>query len=192
MATSIAADTITPEQFAALPNSQDYELVDGRLVERNMGNKASWVGSRLIARLVRHVEENRLGWVFTSDNGFRIDPTRPNLVRRPDISFVRFGRFPNEEPSDVYDRLAPDLAVEVISPGDASIEVEEKTNEYLAAGVRLVWVVQPTVQRVMIYRADGTLAALRATDELSGEDVVPGFRCSVAELFQPPVPRAST
>lgn len=191
MATSVLPDIITPEQLAALPNSRDYELVDGRLVERNMGNKAAWVATQINCKLANHVQGHQLGWVFTSDNGFRIDPDRPNLVRRPDISFVRFGRFPSEEPSDVYDQLAPDLAVEVVSPGDASIEVEEKVNEYLAAGVRLVWVVQPTVQRIMIYRGDGTLAALRASDELSGEDVIPGFRCSIAELFQPPVPRTS-
>jgi len=189
MTTAIASELTTPDQFAALPNSKVFELIDGQLVERKMGNKSSWVAGQIFKHLGNYVDDNGLGWVFISDNGFRLDPERPTLIRRPDVSFVRAGRLPNEEPSDVYDRLAPDLAIEVISPTDIIAELDEKVNEYLAAGVRLVWVIHPTVRRLMVHRIDGTLAALRAGDELSGEDVIPGFRCLVEDLFKSKVIR---
>ena len=82
--------------------------------------------------------------------------------------------------------IVPDLAVEVVSPNDLSEEVEEKVDEYLRAGVRLVWVVHPQRKTIRIHRADGTVQDLRQTDELSGEDVIAGFRCPVSEVFRLP------
>jgi Uma2 family endonuclease len=78
----------------------------------------------------------------------------------------------------------------VISPNELYSEVEEKVDEYLAAGVRLVWVIDPPHRSVRIHRADGTVTDLHESDELSGEAVVPGFCCPVAELFHPPVAAA--
>ena len=81
--------------------------------------------------------------------------------------------------------IAPDLAVEVISANDLVAELDEKTEEYLAAGIPLVWVIDPEVRTVVIHRGDGTLAKLRENDDLTGESVIPGFHCKVAELFPP-------
>jgi Uma2 family endonuclease len=186
MATGFATEIVTPEQLAAMPNDKDFELVDGRLVERKMGNKSNWIATQLTRLLSNYVDENRLGWVFAFEAGYRLDPARPNNVRKPDVSFVRLGRLPNEEPADAYDQLAPDLAAEVISPSDTFRELEEKVMEYLQAGVRLVWVISPVLHTVTVYRPDGTITALRDSDELTAGDVVPGFRCKVSDLFAMP------
>jgi Uma2 family endonuclease len=96
---------------------------------------------------------------------------------------------PDEEPADAYDRLAPDFAAEVISPGDTVSELDQKVEEYLAAGVKLVWVINPRLQVVRVYNPDGRIETLRITDELSGGSVIPGFRCAASALFNRPVPR---
>lgn len=192
MATDLTSATFTPEQFALLPNEKDYELVGGKLVERPMGNKSSYVSFRLAVLLDRFVSQHRLGWVFHGDAGYRLDPARPNHVRKPDVSFIRIGRLPNEKPADTYDQLAPDLAVESVSPTDTVLELDEKIEEYLKAGVRLVWIINPDLRSVKIFRPGRPILEIRNGDELSGEDVVPGFSCKVSELFaalnSPPSP----
>jgi Uma2 family endonuclease len=120
------------------------------------------------------------------DAGYQLFPTSPYTVRKPDVSFVRYGRLPGEQPPPGYAKLAPDLAAEVISPNDFYEEVDEKIEEYLRAGVRLVWVISPRNHTIRVYRLDGTSQSLREADELSGEDVLPGFRCRVADLFPSP------
>jgi Uma2 family endonuclease len=191
MATDLAIQPITPDQLAAMPNDNDFELVDGRLVERKMGNKANWVATELARILGNHVHDHELGWVFTAEAGYRLDPSRPNNVRKPDVSFVAAGRLPDEEPAVAYDRLAPDLAVEVISPGDTVHELDEKVEEYLSAGVHLVWVINPELQIVRVHKPDGTVVTLRINDELDASEVVQGFRCLVSAMFKRPVTRRS-
>jgi Uma2 family endonuclease len=133
--------------------------------------------------LNQFVRQHRLGWVFSSDTGYRLDPARTNHVRKPDASFVRSGRLPNDKPADTYDQLAPDLAIESVSPNDTVLELEEKIEEYLQAGVRLIWVINPDLRTVKIYRPGRPIQEVRSGDELSGEDVVPGFSCQVSDLF---------
>jgi Uma2 family endonuclease len=188
MATDLVTPLITPEQLAAMPNDKDFELVDGRLLERKMGNKSNWIATNFAIVLSQFVTNARLGWIFTSEAGFRLNAARPNNVRKPDVSFVRFGRLPDEEPAEGYDYLAPDLVVEVISPGDTVRELEEKIDEYLQAGVRLVWVLNPDLETVKVLRPDGTIVVQRGNDDLTGEGVLPGFRCKVSELFEMPQP----
>ncbi len=189
MATGFATQIITPDQLAAMPNRKDFELVDGQLVERHMGNKSNWVGTNLAKLLGIYLDKHNLGWIFTSEAGYRLDPNRPNTLRKPDVSFVRFGRLPNEEPADAYDNLAPDWAIEVISPGDTVLELEEKIDEYLSAGVRLVWVINPERKVVKVHVQGRPTEEYRSGDELTGGDVMPGFRCSISSLFTMPSPR---
>jgi Uma2 family endonuclease len=177
---------ITAEELLRLPDDGDYELVDGKLVERHMGFKSSYIGGRLLHLLVAYCENPFLGWVVPSDAGYQFFPERPNVVRKPDVSFIRAGRFPNETLPEGHARLAPDLVVEVVSPNDTFYEVAQKMAEYRLARVRLVWLVIPPTRTVQIRRLDGSLAEVGEEGELSGEDVVPGFRCSVRELFQSP------
>jgi Uma2 family endonuclease len=101
----------------------------------------------------------------------------------PDISFVAKGRLPDDKSPEGYVKLAPDLAVEVASPKDTYEEVQIKVAEYKSAKVRLIWVVSPKTRTVLIRRLDGTCAEVGEAGELSGEDVIPGFTCKVADLF---------
>lgn len=153
-----------------------------------MGNKSSWLAFELATRLRDYVLRRRLGWVMCGDTGFRLDPNRPNHVRKPDVAFVRFGRLPKEEPSDAYDNLAPDLAVEVVSPNDTVLELEEKIDEYLRAGVRLVWVINPDLRTLTVYGPDRSGAKLRNGDTIDGDPVLPGFRLPLSDLFTMPLP----
>ena len=93
------------------------------------------------------------------------------------------GRLPNEKPFRGYSKVAPDLAFEIVSPNDLAEEVNEKVVEFLGAAVRLVWVVYPASRTVHVFRPNGGAAYLLEADQLSGEDVVPGFSCRVADVF---------
>jgi Uma2 family endonuclease len=182
---SVTATHYTPEDLLATPDGKRYELVGGQLVERKMGLESSWVGGRLHSRLDRHCEEHSIGWVLPADDGYQCFPHDPGLVRRPDVSFIRYGRLPGEVLPTGWGKIPPDLAVEVISPNDSADELEVKLDDYQKVAVPLVWVVNPKSRTVMVYRRDGSVSRLRETDELSGEDVIPGFRCPVRDLFPP-------
>ena len=178
--------TFTADDLLTLPNSEGFELVDGKLVETHMGAVSAYVGVRLSRRLVEFCDEPFRGWVLPADATYQYLPDRPNLVRKPDVSFIRPGRLPDERLPEGHIRLAPDLVVEVISPNDLYYEVEEKIAEYRSGGVRLIWVVVPPTRTVLIRRLDGSAAEVREDGDLSGEDVVAGFHCPVADLFRLP------
>lgn len=182
MATAQRA-TYAPEDLLAMPESKGYELVRGSLVELNVGALSSWIGANLARLLGNFVATQQLGWVWGAETGYQCFPDDPNRVRKPDASFIHKGRLPGGRIPEGFIRIVPDLAVEVISPNDSAYEVDTKIVEYLHAGVRLVWIVNPETRTIRIHRADGTIGWLTESDELSGEDVLPGFRCRVVELF---------
>jgi len=173
---------LTVEEFETLADTKGCELIDGRLREKPMGAESSEVAVALITLLRPFVLSQQLGRVYGADCGYQLFPDK-NRVRKPDASFVRQDRLPGGQTPPGDFRIRPDLAVEAGSPNDEAFEIEEKIDEYLRAGVPLVWVIFPNTQSVMIYRADGTAARVRSDGELSGETVVPGFRCKVADLF---------
>lgn len=104
-------------------------------------------------------------------------------VRSPDACFVAKGRFPGEKIPDDYPELPPDLAVEVVSPADRPRQVLDKVGEYLEAGVRLVWVIDPAARRATSYRSISEVREVGAEDDLDGEDVLPGFRCRLSQIL---------
>jgi len=183
MATVSTEARYTPEDLLFMEDGHRYELIDGRLVERHMGALASLIGSTLMTLVGIHVRAQRLGLVFNPECGYQIFGKEGNNVRFADGSFIRRGRLPDDRPPNGHMRMAPDLVVEVVSPNDLAYEVEQKVEDYLQVGVRLIWVVFPNTCRVMVYRPDGKVARLIATDELSGEDVIPGFTCRLDEVF---------
>jgi Uma2 family endonuclease len=186
---AIAEKTLlTPEDLLALPDEKGYELVDGELVERNVSVLSSWIGCQISVLIGSHIRERQLGWVFGADNGIQCFAHSPNTVRRPDVSFVRAGRLTWDQIGDGWLRVVPDLVVEVISPNDLAEDVEEKVEMFHRVGVPLIWVVSPTARTVRILRSNGLTTILREGDELSGEDVVPGFVCPVAAIFPPRAP----
>jgi Uma2 family endonuclease len=175
---------ITPEEFLALPDNDRYELVRGKLVELPMSLLSSYVAGEIHYRLVNHCKPARLGWLFPEGTAYRCFPFDRSLVRKPDTSFIRLDRLSTEMAlQEGYVTIVPDLAVEVVSPSDTVQGLEEKIDDFKQAGVKLIWVVHPQHHIVRIHRADGTIQQLGETDELSGEDVIPGFRCPVRELF---------
>jgi len=177
----------TPDDLLRMPDAVNYELVDGKLVERNMGMESSLIGMRIGHRLSSFVEDRRLGLLFGADAGYQCFPNAPDKVRKPDVSFIRSGRLPGDRPPDGHCRIPPDLAVEVVSPNDLAYEVEEKVTEYLRVGVPIVWVVSPKTQTVRIHRPRtsprGPVSGLTEDDVIDGEDVLPGFSCRVRDFF---------
>jgi Uma2 family endonuclease len=181
---STIAAPYTPDDLLTLPDGDRYELVDGQLLEKPMGAKADWVGMQLIFRLISFVRELGLGEVFGPETGYRCFPDDADKVRKPDASFISAPRLPQDQIPDGHIRIAPDLAIEVISPHDTYYEVETKVEEYLDAGVRLVWVLNPDNRTIRIFDPlSGHPIDLSDADMLTGAPVLPGFRCAVDELF---------
>jgi Uma2 family endonuclease len=189
LAPSETGRKFSPEDLLALPNERDLELLHGELVERTMGNESVFIAGQIFNLIFTHVRAHRLGWAFSDGAGYILCINGQDTVRKPDTSFVSFQRLPaqSEVPRGYY-KLSPDLAVEVISPNDLAEEVDQKINDYLAAGVQLVWEVHPTSRTVSIHRADSSATRLKETDNLDGEAVLPGFQCRVSELFVVPLP----
>lgn len=175
--------TVTPADLLDRPDRNRFELVNGTLVERNVSQLSSLVAGRILTRFSNHCDPGDLAWVFGADAGYRCFPEDPNKVRKPDVSVVLKARLSLDRMEEGYAPIAPDLAVEVISPHDLAYHVDAKIAEYQGAGVRLVWVVNPILRSVRIHRADGSLSWLQGDAILSGEDVLPGFSCPVSELF---------
>lgn len=179
-----------PEELLALPDEKDYELVDGQLVARNMGWEASWIAGRLYFFLSMSCDKNRRGWVAPADASYQCYRDAPNKVRKTDVSFIRLERLEAARLPKGHCRIAPDLAAEVVSPNDLYSGVEAKAKEYLQAGVALVWIIDPPTRSVRVHRADGSVTDLTDKDELDGENVIPGFRCKISDLFDCPSPPA--
>ena len=186
----LAPPSLTADDLLTLPDRERFELVDGKLVELPMGMESSLVGGRLYRRLADYCEQPFRGWVLPADASYQFLPDRPNVVRKPDVSFIRPGRVPDERPVLGHIRLAPDLVAEVVSPNDLFYAVEEKVAEYRAGGVRLIWIIVPPTRTVLVRRLDGSAAEVREDGRLSGEDVVDGFQCPVADLFRLPTAAA--
>jgi len=185
MAVATIERRYSPEDLLTMPGGEAYELVNGELVEKEMGAESGWIATKLATRLDLFCEREQAGDVFAGEVGYQCFADEPARVRKPDISFVRVGRLPGNRIPRGHIRIAPDLAVEVVSPNDLFSEVHAKVDEYLGAGVPLVWVIEPTTRSALVYRQDGTLSLLRSPQELDGEAVLPGFRCPKAEIFPP-------
>jgi Uma2 family endonuclease len=177
------ATLVSLDDYLAMPDRERYEWVDGRLVERAVSWATSWLAARLIARIGPYVESRELGYVAAPDNGLVLNPDRPRSYRYADVSFTRADRAPGGPSLRGHQTIPPDLAVEVVSPGDEAHELDLKIQEYLDAGVRLIWVVYPVTRTVDVIRPSGQNSRLREGDTLDGEDVLPGFTLPVAEVF---------
>lgn len=167
-------------QHVYVPDKR-VELVRGLLVVRELpGMRHARVAMDLALALGAHVRAAALGRVY-AEAGFKL-ASNPDTVRGPDVAFIRRDRIPDPEPTG-FAHFAPDLVVEVISPGDRAGEVLAKVADWLSAGTRLVWVLDPARRVARVYRADGTEQILTADESLDGGDVVPGFSCPVGEIF---------
>lgn len=185
MSTELILDPLPPSVPSGPPDDgKSYDLVDGRRVEKKMGFKSSRLGMILGSELNVFADARQAGFVVGSEGGYRAFPHAPEQVRYPDVSFVRRGRLPDDELPDGHMFIPPDLAVEIVSPNDLAEEIETRVQDYLRVKVPLVWVVYPNARCVRVLRADGSARHLTEADELSGEDVLPGFALPVARLFR--------
>jgi Uma2 family endonuclease len=177
---------ITDEDLLRLPrDGRKRELVDGEIRVSPAGGRHGQISVELLVRIHAFVRERRLGVVFDSSTGFRIAGRKAGQqdVRSPDISFVKAGRIPDDHAPAGFIELAPDLAVEILSPDDRRREVLEKVGEFLDAGTRLVWVLDPEPRTAAAYRSLTDIRRLGPSDSLEGEDVLPGFACALADIF---------
>jgi len=181
------ATLVSAEQFLRMPNDGcRYDLIAGEIRKTSpTGWKHGDMESRLDRRLSQFVEERRLGLVITGDSGFLL-ARDPDTVLCPDIAFVRKDRLPAQPPDEAFWQGPPDLAVEVASPGDTLREIDEKAKAWLDAGAALVWIVNPAWRTVTVYRSATDIQTLTAPADLTAPDLLPGFRCPIAELFAAP------
>jgi Uma2 family endonuclease len=162
------------------------ELVDGEVIEMTpAGGLHGKVAGRVYRPLSDHVDARRLGEVVVGDVGFVLSlPSDPERVRAPDVAFVSTARLPEGRLPQGFIRSAPDLAVEVLSPSDNPVEVQQKVRDYLEAGARLVWVLAPLARTATVYRPDGSARLVRDPESLDGEDVLPGLAIPLADVFE--------
>lgn len=174
---------ITAEELLRMrDDGWKYELVAGRLLRMTPpGGVHGAVAVRLGAAIAAFVDEHRLGIVFV-ETGFKL-ANNPDTVRGPDVAVVVRNRIPATGIPKGYWQGAPDLAVEVLSPDDLRSEISEKIEQYLETGARQVWVVEPSVRRVTVYRPGASPQVLSETDTLDGGDLLPGFEYPIARVF---------
>jgi Uma2 family endonuclease len=185
--TTVAKRLMTVDDFFRLNPESRCELVRGEIVAMS---PKKWLHGRLTdwidKLLTPYLEQKPIGRLAI-EAGF-LTGQNPDTLRIPDLVYVSYARWSREAEEAVIDAeevlpLAPDLAIEIRSPDDRWSAVEAKIDEYLRAGVHLVWVIDPRRRSVHVYRSDGSVTRLTLSDTLTGEDVLPGFEVSVADLL---------
>ena len=186
MSTSTPSRGVTPDDLLKMPDGNRYELADGQLIEDAASNESAWIATE-IAGLLREYAKGGAGgprgFAFGDGLQLRCFATDPDRVRKPDACYFSATRFKPEMLAHSFCSVAPELAVEVVSPSDVYYEVERKVFEYLNAGVLLVWVVSPESRTVVTYSAQQVIEHRTSSQILAGGDVLPGFECRIDSLF---------
>ncbi|QEL20021.1 Uma2 family endonuclease [Limnoglobus roseus] len=173
------------------PVPRGYELIDGELVEiPSMGVESSLVLGRIFYLLHGWCEQTQLGIAIAGEAGYRCFPWKPKQVRKPDVAVILCDPKTFIAPKGDAG-IVPDLVVEVVSPNDTVVDLDTRVREFLRAGTKLVWVVNPDTREVLARRADGTIQSFTEPADLTGENLLPGLRVSLA-AFLPPLRTAPT
>jgi Uma2 family endonuclease len=176
---------MTAEELLRLPdNGMRRELIAGELHEMApAGGEHGFISGRTVRRLSAFLDQYPAigGEVFIADTGFRI-ARDPDTVRAPDVAYVGPDRLDQARVRG-FPQLAPDFVVEVVSPNDTAAEIQQKTDEWLRAGVLLIWVLYPATRTAMTFSSDGAIHLLHADDTITCEPVLPGFACRLGDLF---------
>jgi Uma2 family endonuclease len=177
-----AAHAWTEEELMALPkDGHKHELINGEIIESPTGYRHEDIAAAVLMAMRLHVRQHKLGSVCGSSLGCWM--ASGNLLS-PDVSFIHKSRVPRgREAVKRYFQGAPDLVVEVLSPWDRTIRIRDKMVEYFDSGARLAWVINPEEKSTLVYRGAEAEHLLRLTDALDGENVLPGFRLPLEELF---------
>src|SRR5215210_1469462 len=180
----VVRQQVTADELLLMPDDGfRYELVKGELRRMNpAGNVRGRVTMNFAWRQAQYVDENQLGTVYAAETGFRL-ASDPDTVRAPDVAFVSRARVEMVGEVEGFWPEAPDLAVEVVSPGDSHTDVEEKVFGWLEAGAKMVVVINPRQRSATVYKSPSDISALAEADVLAGGDVLPGFELAVREIF---------
>lgn len=171
---------LTEEEFMALPDDgRKYELVDGEAQEVSTGLDHGEIALLLHGLLVA-AGVGKYMRMFDSGTGFRMSSGN---VRSPDLSLIRRDRLPEGRAAVGFGDGAPDLCVEIISPSEDQRDIIRKLNEYFDSGAQLVWHIYPATRNVVVYSLAADIRYLGTDDELDGGELLPDFRCKVANLF---------
>ena len=176
---------VTPDQFLHHPAANDRtELIRGHIQVMTPASAAHGLVSGTVFHLLAaHVRQHKLGACFADSTGYTL-PNLPNTVRAPDASFVRGDRLPIAGVGPGFLEMAPDLAVEVLSPSESRTDVAAKLADYRSAGTPLVWVIYPAARTVTVISATEDDVTLGEGQVLSGGNTLPGFTCAVRDLFE--------
>jgi Uma2 family endonuclease len=177
---------VTPEELLGMPDNNGLELVDGQLVEKNVSAESSEIEGLFYFYLKSYLLDHPgIAGVFPASLGYRCFADRPDKIRKPDVTVVRLDRLKEmPDPNPGYMPIVPDLAVEVISPGDEVYEVDDKIREFMGAGFPLVWLADPNARTVTVHAQGKWPALLSAENELTAEGLLPGFRRKVDDFFR--------
>lgn len=182
MTTVLQPPLPTPEEILALEGRRRCELVDDVIVEKPpMGRLSGKVTGIVFKRIAAHVDTGQLGELLI-EVLFQCFPNKATQARRPDIAFIKADRLA-AVPDEGIVHLRPDLAIEVVSPTDEVYSLDEKLFDYRAAGIPLVWIINPAIQLVKVYRPGKPVDELFAADTVDGGNVLPGFSMTVADLL---------
>lgn len=185
MTIAAATPTWTDEAFMALPqDGHRYELVAGEVIDRSsVGLEHSYTTCLLMMKLAAYIRKQKLGIGCNSSTAFTL---KNGNKRSPDFSFVHRDRLQGlRHPPRGFFQGAPDLAVEILSPGNTLEEIHTKIVEYFDNGTQIVWVIHPDEKYVLVYHSAEPDRFLRSNDRLNGEDLIPGFSMAIADLFEP-------
>ena len=170
----------TDDELMRIKHEGKVELVDGEVkLMTPAGMEQGWINARLAARLGSFILRRKLGFFFDAQTGFR---PKGNM-RAPDFSFVSRERFPDGKLPKGFGHITPDFVVEVLALDETFDDYEEKVAEYLSWGVKLIWLVDPNTETVMVVKGSEDRRVLKGNDVLTGEDIVPGFKIRVKTIF---------
>ena len=180
-----AHETLPPENISMTleefleSDLEGYEYIKGEIIRMPAASlEHGIICSKVYLSLALYVQEHQLGIVVTPDTGFQVG----ERVLKPDVAFLSTDSLPDDHSRACP--VPPDLAVEVVSPSDAFQRVIDKAFAYLEAGTQIVWVLEPRSKTIMVFRSEIDIKTLTRKDTLTGEDVVEGFSCPVAQLFE--------
>jgi len=180
---------ITADELPVMPPYDEngkqcrFELIRGELKVMSLAKPLHGViCSRLNFKIGGFVEEHDLGEAFGAETGFLLE-REPDTVLGPDVAFVSYERLTAAESFEKYFPFAPDLAVEVLSPGNTRPEMEEKIAMYFAAGSRAVWVFDPKKRTAAVYTSPSEVRVFSESETFDGGEVLPGFTLDLAKLF---------
>jgi Uma2 family endonuclease len=176
---------MTAEELLQLPRGEfRAELINGELITMPLaGYPHGRIAARIAGPLEQFVFDKDFGAVFIADTGFKLT-SNPDTVLGPDVAFVSKQRMKEIDESKVHFPGPPDLAVEVLSPGDRQNKVRTKISQWLGFGAKQVWIVDPKFRTVAIYRSLSDTTTFSGDAQLEADDLLPGFRISLERIFK--------